>query len=198
MTGRRRRALSAEDRRLWAEVARSVLPLDAARMPPLPTAVPPAMEVVTPEIAAQSPAPAPPRPRPATKPALPPLAPLERTTLRALARGQRSVDAVLDLHGMRQAEAHLALNGFLRRAQSAGHGLVLVVTGKGGVGGGLASFGGDERGVLRRVVPHWLGLPDLRGIVLGFDEAVRHQGGEGALYVRLRRRRVPPLPDRDP
>ena len=139
-----------------------------------------------------------PPPRPAAKPALPPLAPLERTTLRALARGQRSVDAVLDLHGMRQAEAHLALGGFLRRAQSAGHGLVLVVTGKGGAGGGFALSGGDERGVLRRVVPHWLRLPDLRGVVLGFDEAVRHQGGEGALYVRLRRRRVPNLPPRDP
>ena len=93
---------------------------------------------------------------------------------------------------MRQAEAHLALNGFLRRAQSSGHALVLVVTGKGGGAAGGFDLGGvGERGVLRRVVPHWLGLPELRGIVLGFDEAVRHQGGEGALYVRLRRKRPP-------
>ena len=42
--------------------------------------------------------------------------------------------------------------------------------------------------MLRRSVPHWLPEPELRGIVLGFEEAPRHHGGGGALYVRLRRR----------
>jgi DNA-nicking Smr family endonuclease len=104
-----------------------------------------------------------------------------RTGLR---RGSRSVDAVIDLHGLRQAEAHAALIGFLHRSRAAGHAVVLVVTGKG--------VGGDdpyaERGVLRRSVPHWLRLPELRSLVLGFEEAAHHHGGGGALYIRLRRR----------
>ena len=43
------------------------------------------------------------------------------------------------------------------------------------------------RGVLKRMVPHWLRLPELRGIVIGFESASVRHGGEGALYVRLRR-----------
>jgi DNA-nicking Smr family endonuclease len=46
-----------------------------------------------------------------------------------------------------------------------------------------------ERGVLRRQVPLWLALPDLRSLVVGFEEAHVAHGGEGALYVRLRRAR---------
>jgi DNA-nicking Smr family endonuclease len=76
---------------------------------------------------------------------------------------------------------------FLHRAQAAGHSVILVITGKGGAGSGDANF--EERGVLRRVVPHWLRLPDLRPIVLGFEEASAQHGGSGAIYVRVRRRR---------
>ena len=88
---------------------------------------------------------------------------------------------------MRQDEAHGALIGFLHRSQREGRAVVLVITGKGGPGAEGATFA--ERGVLRRVVPHWLRLPDLRALVLGFEEASPHHGGTGALYVRLRRRR---------
>jgi DNA-nicking Smr family endonuclease len=98
------------------------------------------------------------------------------------------VDGVIDLHGLRQAEAHGRLIAFLLRSQAAGHGLVLVITGKGGA---AAPGVFEERGVLRRSVPHWLRLPDLRGVVLGFEEAQAPHGGSGALYVRLRRRRAP-------
>ncbi len=110
---------------------------------------------------------------------------LERQARLALRRGRRGIEARLDLHGMVQSEAHAALTGFLLRARAAGHTYVLIVTGKGG-----ASYSDPfgERGVLRRSVPHWLRGPDLRGIVHGFEEAARHHGGGGALYVRLRRR----------
>ena len=60
-----------------------------------------------------------------------------------------------------------------------------VVTGKGGP---TYDDAFSERGVLRRSVPHWLRAPELRTVVLGFEEAARHHGGAGALYVRLRRR----------
>jgi DNA-nicking Smr family endonuclease len=114
--------------------------------------------------------------------------PLERKTRLALGRGTQRVEGVIDLHGMRQDEAHGALIGFLHASQARGRSVVLVVTGKGAQGQGGAF---EERGVLRRVVPHWLRLADLRALVLGFEEAAPHHGGGGALYVRLRRRRGP-------
>jgi DNA-nicking Smr family endonuclease len=83
---------------------------------------------------------------------------------------------------MRQEKAFRSLISFLRHAQSRGAKVVLVVTGKG-------RPGEEGRGVLREMVPAWLSRPDMRGVVLGFGEAGRRQGGAGALYVRLRRRR---------
>jgi len=80
--------------------------------------------------------------------------------------------------------AHRALLGFLQRADSDGMTLVLVITGKGKVGSAE-----QERGVVRRQVPHWLGLPEFRALVVGFKEAHVGHGGEGALYVRVRRSR---------
>ena len=88
----------------------------------------------------------------------------------------------IDLHGMTQIRAHRALFGFLQRAHHEGLTFVLVITGKGKVGGA-------ERGVLRRQVPQWLSLPEFRTLVVGFEEAHIGHGGEGALYVRVRRDR---------
>ena len=179
---RRFRPLSPEERRLWGQVARSVKPLKG-KLPPEPEpeerqSTAPAPEIVLPP---------PPAAAPAKKPAVPPLAPLERKTVKALRRGTRAVDSVIDLHGMRQDEAHFALLNFLHRAQRSGCGVVLVITGKGGAAGGYGLF--EERGVLRRMVPHWLRLPELRSLVVGVEEASPQHGGSGALYVRLRRRR---------
>jgi DNA-nicking Smr family endonuclease len=101
-----------------------------------------------------------------------------------LSRGRAEIDARIDLHGMTQAQAHAALLRFLHRAQATGAKFVLVITGKGAPD---APRGG--RGVLRRQVPLWLGLPEFRGCVLGFDRAHSGHGGEGALYVRLRKAR---------
>ena len=84
---------------------------------------------------------------------------------------------------MRQDRADAALTAFLRSAQARGNRIVLVVTGKG-------NADRDGRGVLRQVVPGWLARPDLREFVVGFQEAGRRHGGEGALYVRIRRRRA--------
>ena len=181
--GRRTRQLNTEERRLWAHVVRGVAPMKGKVLP----AEPEAAEAASAAAPEQEPGPQPPPlPRADARPRLQPLAPMERKTLQALRRGTRPVDGIIDLHGLHQAEAHAALLRFLHRSQTSGHGLVLVVTGKGGAAsGGLF----DERGVLRRMVPHWLRLPDLRPLVLGFEEASPHHGGSGALYVRLRRRR---------
>jgi DNA-nicking Smr family endonuclease len=186
MTKRSRtRQLSSEEKRLWSHVARHVKPMKGKRLPPEAEPEDKPATAPAPRLASSTPV-LPPLPVPA-KPAVPPLAPVERRTLQALRRGRKEVDSVIDLHGMRQEEAHFALLRFLHRAQGSGHGLVLVITGK----GGAAMTGGlfEERGVLRRMVPHWLRLPDLRHVVIGFEEASPQHGGTGALYVRLRRRR---------
>lgn len=181
MRARRGRTLSEADLALWRLVARSVTPLPGrAPIEPEPMA-PPVVTVAEPKQVLVASAPS-----KATVPTPPPLAPLENRLRTQLRRGQQGVDAVIDLHGMRQDEAHLALRAFLRREQGRGTRLALVVTGKGAAG---TSLFGDERGVLRRVVPHWLRLPDLRPLVVGFEEAQARHGGSGALYVRLRRAR---------
>ena len=84
----------------------------------------------------------------------------------------------LDLHGMDKVQARKALAGFLAFAHANGERAVLVITGKG--------FQGD--GVLRKSVPGWLGEPDLRVMVAGLSAADPHHGGEGAMYVALKRR----------
>jgi DNA-nicking Smr family endonuclease len=180
MSGRRGRDLSDEEKTLWDGVARSIKPLRRAtpRKDPAPAATPkPAVQAVG--VARVSvrpqPAPVPPSPKPLTE--------LDRRTRQKLARGRETIDARLDLHGMTQSEAHLALARFLRRAQADGLRFVLVVTGKGARGEG------DTRGVLRRQVPLWLALPEFRELVIGFDAAHIGHGGEGALYVRMRRKR---------
>ena len=101
-----------------------------------------------------------------------------------LARGRVRIDARIDLHGMTQAEAHGTLRRFLLRSQANGARFVLVITGK-----GAPDAPRGERGVLRQQVPLWLALPEFRRHVLGFDVAHTGHGGEGALYVRLRRAR---------
>ncbi len=113
------------------------------------------------------------------KPAPPPLAPLGRRMRQRVARGREAIDARFDLHGLTQSEAHAALLHFLRTASARGHRLVLVITGKGRRNG--------EGGVLRRQVPQWLALPEFRSFVVGFEDAHIAHGGEGALYVRLRK-----------
>jgi DNA-nicking Smr family endonuclease len=122
-----------------------------------------------------------PEPRPA-----PSLVPLGRRFKQEVARGRRAIDGRLDLHGLTQAEAHSALLGFLRATQARGGRLALVITGKGVAGDNLAS----ERGVLRRQVPRWLRLAEFRSYVIGFEPAGIGHGGEGALYVSLRRPRA--------
>jgi len=122
--------------------------------------------------------------KPAAPPSPPPLAPLGRRERSQLSRGRKQIDARLDLHGMTQLRAHRVLQDFLHRAHADGLSFVLVITGKGKTGAE------SERGVLRRAVPQWLALPEFRAMVVGFEEAHIGHGGEGALYVRIRRARI--------
>jgi DNA-nicking Smr family endonuclease len=184
---RRKRGLTEEERALWESVAKQTKPL---RKRPR-AAKPPSDALVAEMAAAAKPAASrhvPPAriarpPKPEAPPA-PPLAPIGRRERSQLSRGRKEIEARLDLHGMTQTRAHHALSGFLQRAHSDGLTFVLVITGKGKMGAE------SERGVLRRQVPQWLSLPEFRSLVVGFEEAHIGHGGEGALYVRIRRSKI--------
>jgi DNA-nicking Smr family endonuclease len=116
---------------------------------------------------------------------------IERRKARKLGTGRIDIEARIDLHGMRQSEAHVALRRFLKSAHANGKRWVLVITGKGAAARtALDERERDdaERGVLRRNVPRWMAEPELAQIVVGFTTAAIKHGGEGALYVQLRRR----------
>ena len=183
-----RRRLTEDEIQLWLQVAKTierrpgmVLPEAAAdpkppaRLPPKPLPVPPRAATAAPY--------SPPRSqlRQESGPA-----PLERRLKQQLLRGRATVEEVLDLHGLHQDAAHRSLRQFLAGAQARGARVVLVITGK-----GRMSLHKDEHeretGVLRRAVPHWLRLPDLAPLIVGFEEAGALHGGAGALYLRLRR-----------
>ena len=182
---RRKRGLSEEERALWDSVARQVKPLRKRhRAPKLPIASVEAESKVAPKPAASPKPQAAPLIIPPSKPEPPPLAPIGRRERSHLSRGRKEIDARLDLHGMTQTRAHRALFCFLQRAHHDGLTFVLIITGKGKMGVG------SERGVLRRQVPEWLSLPEFRSLVVGFEEAHIGHGGEGALYVRVRRSRL--------
>lgn len=167
---KRRRLLSAEERVLWSTVTKTIAPLRDSE-------VPDAVELVEQVV--------PSRPEASAKSGsavrqVPPLAPLGRRMRTRVVRGKEVIDGRLDLHGLTQSEAHATLLRFLRTASARDARLVLVITGK-----GMRADG--ERGVLKRQVPQWLALPEFRSLVIGFEDAHIAHGGEGALYVRVRR-----------
>jgi DNA-nicking Smr family endonuclease len=179
---RRKRALSEEERALWETVAKQVKPL---RKKPRAMKTP----IEEPPVAAKPARLPKSQPAPVAKAAAPdkppPLAPLGRRERTQLSRGRKEIQGRLDLHGMTQTRAHRALLAFLERANRDGMTFVLVITGKGRTAGSES-----ERGVLRRQVPEWLSLPEFRALVVGFEQAHIGHGGEGALYVRVRRSRI--------
>ncbi|MBU6462661.1 MAG: Smr/MutS family protein [Bradyrhizobium sp.] len=181
---RRKRTLSDEERALWETVAKQTRPL---RKKSRVAKVAQEGEMVAATNAAHA------EPssskmlrgsKVAAPPSPPPLAALGRRERSQLSRGRKEIDARLDLHGMTQKRAHRVLAEFLRRAHADGLTFVLVITGK-----GKTTVAESDRGVLRRQVPQWLALPEFRAMVVGFEQAHIGHGGEGALYVRIRRAR---------
>jgi DNA-nicking Smr family endonuclease len=180
---------SLPDWHLWDDVMGSVTPL---------------RRHVLRQSVSEAPLPLPhPAPRPKVRKLLPPMpsyqsdgrpgkaprAGIEPGIKQRLQRGRIDIDGTIDLHGMRQVEAHSALRRFVHARSSRGDRTILVITGK-----GLKKLGDDaaviiERGVLRAMLPIWLSEPELSPLVAGWDSAAQGHGGEGAFYVRLRRTR---------
>jgi len=183
MSGRR---LSDDEHALWKGYVRAIMPLRRSkpvREPGAAGPAPPSAKAAR-KAARQEP---PQSWRQSPQPAEPPrLAPFDRRLRQRVARGRETIDERIDLHGMTQNQAHGALLRFLLRAHANDAKLALVVTGKGA--GKTGRGAQSERGVLRRSVPMWLSLPEFRRFVVSFEEAHPNHGGEGALYLRLRRR----------
>jgi DNA-nicking Smr family endonuclease len=108
-----------------------------------------------------------------------------------LRRAAIKPDAKIDFPVLTEHGAHQALLGFLRTAQARRHKLVLVVTGKGARVAPDAPFDMElnyrSRGILKAVVPRWLREAAFAGLVAGTQAAHVRHGGEGALYVYLRK-----------
>ncbi len=196
--------LSHEERALWEHAARDLKPIKSKKQR-VHVALEDAGGEPAPKREAHKPAKtasegqlfAAPRPAATTaklvpvSPAVPSPTALDRRKARQIGIGKIEIEARIDLHGMRQGEAHTALRRFLMSAHAGGRRWVLVITGK----GAAARTALDERqreeterGVLRRNVPRWLAEPELAAIVVGYTTAAIRHGGEGALYVQLRKR----------
>jgi DNA-nicking Smr family endonuclease len=174
---RGKRGLTDDELEVWTTVTRSIKPLKKPRR--VVKVEPPATAQTSRKIAAKAviskPQPAPARETPRLAAVAPKTASLTRREKQRASRGHDAIDARLDLHGHTQSEAHAALLRFLRRASAGEMRLVLVITGK--------------SGVLRQQVPMWLGTAEFRTLIISTSAAAINHGGDGALYIRVRRAR---------
>lgn len=184
----RRRVISADEIRVWKAVVSDAKPLPGRSPPDDP---PPGAEPMPEPVASPPPPPGKPPVRPSAHPPVPPRhgqgelhhgrAPgLDRRSADRLKKGEMEIEADLDLHGLTQDMAHAQLLAFIQRCWIAQRRCVLVVTGKGSQG----------QGILRAQVPRWLNQSPLRERILGFSYAQPRHGGDGALYVLIRRQRA--------
>jgi DNA-nicking Smr family endonuclease len=193
MKGRsRKRALSAEELELWARTTRHDTPLMRGHALAPATTVNGIQATLIQEPPAVASAPSRRSPLSAIRKPIspPPPQPFDPRAAKRIARGRREIDARLDLHGMRQKDAYAALRRFLARCQAEGHRQVLIITGKGAnprSGEEREFWNAEERGVLRRLVPHWLCEPSFRSHIVSFTESAMKHGGSGALYVTIRK-----------
>lgn len=178
-----------EERRLWLAATKDVRPLKGPGRPDPPGSKPgtePAGKTPTAPPAHRMAQPATGRPGHQALP--PPLVAhrtpqpgVDRRTAERVRKGRLPIEARLDLHGMRKAEAHHALIGFVEQSYLLGRRMVLLITGKGTFSGGPS--------VLRDQLPRWLNDPPLRPKVLALQPAQPKDGGDGAFYLLLRRHR---------
>ncbi len=203
----RRRTLAPEEAALWQAVAASTRPMRPDRKGTAHGTLPPPTAPSSPDPAARPagvPVPIPPfrvgalAPPIAARHDLAPTiadrladAPLrmDRKAFVAMMRGRSDPEARLDLHGLTLSEAQPRLARFVLSAQAEGRRLILVITGKGRPCDPGAPMP-VRVGALRHAVPQWLSLPPLAQAVLQVAPAHRRHGGEGALYVYLRRMRA--------
>ena len=180
------RGLSAEETALWARVAKTVTPLAGRKV--FAAAAPPDAEPLAAPIPAKKapkgrvppPAPLPPPVRRGPGPGL------DSSWERKLAQASIEPDFTLDLHGCTLDQAHGRLDMGLMQAKAMGARLVLLITGKPRPVD--AADRGSRRGAIRAKVLDWLAAGPHASDIAAIRKAHRRHGGEGALYLVLRRR----------
>ena len=181
------RTLRPEERALWDKVVASVAPLH--RLEARAAAEVSPAETVSPAAPAK-PAVAKPRPR-LSQPAVPAAArpvpgmTLDSTWDRRLGRGLVAPDFTVDLHGHNLATAYAMLDGRLEQAIASGARLMLLITGKPPKGERWPV----ARGAIRAAVGDWLHASRHAGAIAAVRNAHPRHGGEGALYIVLRRKK---------
>lgn len=105
----------------------------------------------------------------------------DRSVEHKLRRGDVALDGTLDLHGMTQDRAYAALHRFILCAAREGRRTLLIITGK----GRFDETG--ERGILKRMTPRWLEAAELAPHILTIRAAAPRHGGDGAIYVLMKR-----------
>lgn len=176
------RGLSAEEAVAWAQVASTVKPMAPNRPVAAPQVVAPP-QAQKPDAAARK-APgraiAPPPPPPPSAPAT-----LDATWDRKLARGTLQPDLTLDLHGHTLDTAYTRLMDGIDQARAMGARTVLLVTGKSRPVAAADRAG--ARGAIRAKVLDWLAASRHHAAIAAVRKAHIRHGGEGALYIVLRR-----------
>ena len=187
--GRRGRKLTSQEAEVWAQIARTVTPLEKS---PIPTPT-------TQEKAIQASASPPARkPKGRVPPALPPKpapskavsvpsAHLDGSWEKRFARGTLAPDFTLDLHGATLEGAYSRLMHGLAQAKAMGARVVLVVTGKPRPVDAMDR--GQMRGAIRAKIDDWLAASEHAADIVAVRGAHRRHGGPGAIYVVLRKRR---------
>ncbi len=193
MTGRGKKKKSkkpgTEDDALWRSAMQDVRPIQKDEEPEEPEPPEEAVETES-ETGNDAPPPQPSLGIPAETQEPPPAAGIDKRTGERLRRGQIPIEGTLDLHGHSKVQAHGELAHFIEAGYEQGKRCLLVVTGK---GGSVRQEEGDwfepEAGVLKKQVPRWLAEPPLAAKVITFAPAQPKHGGDGALYVYLRRKK---------
>lgn len=111
---------------------------------------------------------------------------IDKSTLRKFKREEFNIDATLDLHGLTEDKAFTEVNNFIVQNYNNGKRCVIIITGK-----GLTVREDDDiftpRGILKKQVPQWLDIPQIRAMILTYKHPSEKLGGGGALYILLRR-----------
>lgn len=186
------RGLTAEEAAIWAKVAATVTPIAGRAMPRAEQAVPTPPAVKAPPVFTR-PVKAKPSPigtpRAAPPPSGAPAGPgLDSHWDRRFGRGAIEPDFTLDLHGHTLETAHSRLDAGLSQARAMGARVVLLIAGKDR--GASAADRGDSRGAIRSKLLDWLAAGPHGGAIAAIRKAHRRHGGDGALYLVLRRPRA--------
>lgn len=185
------RRLTAEEKAVWAQVARTVKPLVAPRKlvapEPVPEPVIPAL--VVPLVPARKVKGRIPPPLPPKAPVPPPRAEvpvnLDGSWEKRISKGTLLPDFSLDLHGSNLDQAYMRLMHGLVQAKAMGARVVLIVTGKPRPVD--AADRGSARGAIRAKIVDWLAASEHASDIVAIRGAHRRHGGQGAIYVVLKK-----------